>query len=169
MERKELIKGVVGGLVFLLVLCLASCSPRISGGLEKEKETGTSIEYRDTTIWRDSLIRVPIPLEKDQVIANLGDTSRLETSVATSVAFIGKDGLLHHSLENKRGTLDTVVKIPSRMIWTSITNTSRETITKEVKVEKELTWWQKFRIGAFWWLLGAVAALLLWTFRKLLF
>lgn len=153
----------------MLVLCLASCSPRISGGLEKEKETGTSIEYRDTTIWRDSLIRVPIPLEKDQVIANLGDTSRLETSVATSVAFIGKDGLLHHSLENKRGTLDTVVKIPSRMIWTSITNTSRETITKEVKVEKELTWWQKFRIGAFWWLLGAVVLLLLWTFRKLIF
>ena len=26
--------------------------------------------------------------------------------------------------------------------------------TKEVKVEKPLSWWQKFRIGAFWWLVA---------------
>ena len=40
---------------------------------------------------------------------------------------------------------------------------------KEVRVSEPLGWRQKFRIQAFWWLLGAVAALLLWTFRKLLF
>lgn len=40
---------------------------------------------------------------------------------------------------------------------------------KEVKVEKPLNAWHRFRIGAFWWLLGAVALLLLWTFRKFLF
>ena len=40
-----------------------------------------------------------------------------------------------------------------------------ETI-KEVKVEKPLTWWQNARIWAFWWLLGAVVALLAWVFRK---
>jgi len=39
----------------------------------------------------------------------------------------------------------------------------------EVEVEKPLSWWQGFRIDAFWWLLGAVVALLLWTFRKLIF
>lgn len=37
---------------------------------------------------------------------------------------------------------------------------------KEVKVEKPLTWWQKARIGSFWWLLGSVIALLAWAFRK---
>lgn len=37
---------------------------------------------------------------------------------------------------------------------------------KEVKVEKPLSWWQKARIGAFWWLIGAVIALLAWVFRK---
>lgn len=40
---------------------------------------------------------------------------------------------------------------------------------KEVEVEKPLSWWQRFRIDAFWWLLGAVVLLLAWTFRKLIF
>jgi flagellin-specific chaperone FliS len=38
---------------------------------------------------------------------------------------------------------------------------------KEVKVQQPLSWWQKFRLVAFWWLVGAVLALLLWTTRKL--
>lgn len=37
---------------------------------------------------------------------------------------------------------------------------------KEVKVEKPLSWWKKFRIGAFWWLLAGLAASLVWIFRK---
>ena len=37
---------------------------------------------------------------------------------------------------------------------------------KEVKVEKPLSWWKRVKIGAFPWLLLAVAGLLLWTFRK---
>ena len=39
---------------------------------------------------------------------------------------------------------------------------------KEVKVEKPLSWWKRVKIGAFPWLLLAVAGLLLWTFRKFL-
>lgn len=37
---------------------------------------------------------------------------------------------------------------------------------KEVKVEKPLSWSQKVRIGAFWWLLAGLAACLVWIFRK---
>ena len=37
-----------------------------------------------------------------------------------------------------------------------------------VQIEKPLSWAQKTKLGAFWWLLGAVAALLVWTFRKTL-
>ena len=43
-----------------------------------------------------------------------------------------------------------------------------ETI-KEVKVEKSLSWWQKARIGSFWWLLAGLVACLAWIFRKQLF
>lgn len=43
-----------------------------------------------------------------------------------------------------------------------------ETI-KEVKVEKPLSWWQKARIGSFWWILAGLVACLAWIFRKQLF
>lgn len=42
--------------------------------------------------------------------------------------------------------------------------------TKEVKVEKPLNAWQRFRIGAFWWLLGLAAVgwrkQILWIIKK---
>lgn len=41
--------------------------------------------------------------------------------------------------------------------------------TKIVEVEKPLSGWRKWQIGAFWWLVGAVVLLLLWTFRKFIF
>ena len=44
-----------------------------------------------------------------------------------------------------------------------------DTTAVEVKVEKNLSWAQKSKIGAFPWLLLAVIGLLLWTFRKYLF
>lgn len=40
-----------------------------------------------------------------------------------------------------------------------------ETI-KEIRVEKPLSWWQRSKIGAFWWLCGALVAALAWIFRK---
>ena len=40
---------------------------------------------------------------------------------------------------------------------------------KEVPVEQPLSWWESFKLGAFWYLCGAILLLLLWTFRKLIF
>ena len=40
-----------------------------------------------------------------------------------------------------------------------------ETI-KEVKVEQPLSWWKRAKLGAFWWVLGALVAALAWIFRK---
>lgn len=37
---------------------------------------------------------------------------------------------------------------------------------KEVQVAAPLSWWQKAKIRAFWWLAGAVLLLALWVFRK---
>ena len=44
-----------------------------------------------------------------------------------------------------------------------------DTTTVEVKVEKELSWAQKAKIGAFPWLLLAVIGAALWIFRKWIF
>lgn len=127
-------------------------------------------EYRDTTIvkkeTRDSLIYVPIPLESNQVIVAVGDTSRLETSVAKSEAYVGNDGFLHHKLENKRTKLPAIVPVTGTYIYTGVSQKEAQTLTKIEYVEKSLSWWQNFRIKAFWWLLGGLVLALLWIFRK---
>ena len=37
---------------------------------------------------------------------------------------------------------------------------------KEVKVEQPLSVWKRAKLGAFWWILGALVAALVWIFRK---
>ena len=127
-------------------------------------------EYRDTTIYkdvtRDTTIYVPIPLESNQAIVELGDTSRLETSVAISTAYINEKGRICHTLENKRDKLPAVVPIHTITIKSGVSNTSTHTITKVEYKDKPLTWWQKAKIGSFWYLCGAVFILLCYVFRK---
>lgn len=133
------------------------------------------VEYRDSLVYqkevKDSVVFIPLPLESNQVIVHMGDTSNLETSLAMSTSFVGSDGLLHHSLENKKDKFQVVVSIPSVTIRHGVESKQTHTITQYI--EKPLSWWQKFRIEAFWWLLaGLVIALvglviaLVWIFRK---
>lgn len=156
---------VISVVLFAMCAFFSSCSPKITPGHDD------SVQHKDSTsvvvVTKDSLVYVPIPLEKDQVIVHPGDTSRLETSVAWSIAFVGGDGFLHHSLENKSDEkLPVVVPITSKTIYTGVTHNETHAITRTVEVEKPLSWWQSLKIGAFPWLLAAVALLLLWTFRK---
>lgn len=37
---------------------------------------------------------------------------------------------------------------------------------KEVKVEKPLSWWQRAKIGAFWWMVAILLIGVVWIFRK---
>lgn len=168
--------GLVWDVVKAIVICLAvagllcwatSCSPKVAPGSEYVKEVHDTTTLIQTERY-DSLIFVPIPLEKNQVIVSVGDTSRLETSVAWSMAFVDRNGLLHHALENRSDkTLSVVVSIPSKTIWTNVNNSKFEQLRPPVVyVEKELSWWQKFRLDAFWWLVLAVTATLAYIFRK---
>ena len=50
--------------------------------------------------------------------------------------------------------------------YVSVHDTTLVEAVKEVKVEKPLTWWQRLRMGAFWWLLILSVSLLIYTFRK---
>ena len=145
-----------------LVVCWATgCSTVKYIDREVEK-----IVYRDSISLRDTTIFAPIPLGKDQAIVSTRDTSRLETSVAKSVAFVNEKGQICHTLENKRGSIEVVAKIPSKTIWIETTSEKEHTVLKTEYVEKPLSWWKKFRLDAFWWLAGAVLLLLIWTFRK---
>ena len=148
--------------VFFMGSILLPTSPACS--LLKRVETvevvRTETQYRDSVAWRDTTVYVPVPLEKDQAIVQVGDTSHRATTVAESWAWVGSDGLLHHLLENRRGAkLPVPVKLPEHFVTTNVQNTREkaEVIVREVKVEKRLNPWQRFRIGAFWWLLGLAA------------
>jgi len=157
-------KGPVIRAVCLALCLLNACSPKIVETIRTETVT----EVRDSIAWRDTTIYVPVPLEADQAIVQVGDTSHRETSVAESDAWIDGQGLLHHTLRNKPARIPYKAVLPERMHMTTVSNTHEKAhiITKVVKVEKPLSAWQRFRIGAFWWLLLTAAALSLWTFRK---
>ena len=74
---------------------------------------------------------------------------------------------------------DTVYQYVERWRWRdrvrvdTITRVKVDSLTveriKEVPVQIPLSGWGRLKIGAFWWLLGLVVALLLWTFRKFIF
>lgn len=128
-----------------------------------------SVDIRDSVAIRDSIIPVPLPLESALALLPQMMPSHLETSLAESDAFVDSLGL-HHFLKNKDGYLDAHVPVldhyhsETHIHQQDSTATHSQDIT--VEVEKNLTWWQKFRLDAFWWLVGGVALLLLWTFRK---
>ena len=150
---------------FLVLVQATSCSPRI---IETIK-TNTVVEKRDSIAWKDTTIYVPIPIGSGNVITAVGDTAKAKTQIAEAASWVDGAGKLHLELNNRKGFIPHDAKIPSRTIWISVNSTRVETLTRTVEVDKPLSWWQKFRIGAFWWLLGAIVALLLWTFRKLIF
>ena len=162
----------LGGCSFCAIIALAviaivvglcsSCSPRI---IEK-----IVTQYRDTTIYkesvRDTTVYVPLPLGKDQAIVNVNDTSHLETQLAVSDAYFGSDGFLHHSLENKQGTLPVVVPVKSMFIYTNVSSNKSELHTEIEYRDKPLSWLQSFKIGIFWYLFVALLACLIYIFRK---
>lgn len=140
----------------MLVLAQASCSPRII----TKKET--VIEYRDRVIHDTATVEIPVEVEK---IVTRDTVSHLENTYAKSDAIVS-EGYLHHSLESK----PQYIKVPVEVHVTDTLYKDAEIRTETEYVEKRLSWWQKFSIDAFWWLVGVVVlALLLWTFRKVIF
>lgn len=131
-----------------------------------------SVSVKDSTSVRDSTIQVPLPNESSQSILPLGQRSHLETSLAESNAYVDSLGL-HHTLTNKEGEIDVHVPVTDHFHYEYQNHQKDSTHTQEhaqiVEAEKPLTWWQQFRLDAFWWLVGGIALLLLWTFRKSIF
>ena len=131
---------------------LAGCSPKVV--VQKEVVT----EYRDRIVHDTTTVEIPLKVEK---VVTRDTASHLENTYAKSDAVVS-DGFLSHSLESK----PQIIRIPVEVHVTDTLYKEAEIRTETVEVEKPLSWWQKFKIGAFWWLLGAVVALLVFVFRK---
>lgn len=137
---------------YIILLILDGCSPKIIERVE------TKIEYRDRIIHDTATFEVPVEVEK---IVTRDTMSHLENHWAKSDAVVS-DGFLSHSLESK----PQIVKVPVEVHVTDTLWKEASVKTEEVEVPADLSWWQKFRINSFWWLFGAIIALLAWTFRK---
>lgn len=150
-------------------MCLmASLALLASCGICRHRPTieyrdSVRVEYRDRIVHDTTTFTVEKEIEK---IITRDTVSHLENSWAKSDAVVS-DGFLSHSLES----IPQIVKVPYEVEVrdTIIVEKSAQTEVKEVKVEKPLSWWQRLKIGAFPWLVGLCLALLLWTFRKLIF
>lgn len=185
--RPGMVLDVIGydSRLLLLSLILAttvpSCGPckHVPTNTETNVTDSTAVNNNSTHIVKDSVsvkdttTHVPLPVESSQSVAPVYLPSHLETSLAVSDAYVDSLGL-HHTLRNKEDSLAVTVPVAEHYHYeshdqqsdsTSVhSDSEKETVTEYV--EKPLTWWQKFRLGAFWWLVSALAAALIYIFRK---
>lgn len=139
-------------LATLLATLLATFSCCPCRHLATGTTDSTRVEVRDRIVKVRDTVVVEIPAERVEVITP-DTTSTVQTSIATSTATVS-GGVLTHSIENKQ----TAIRKPTEMrleVRDSIIYRDRQT-TKIVEVERELTWWQRFRLDAFWALLAVV-------------
>lgn len=120
---------VVGpALVFILVALLTSCSTL----REVPVEYIEKIEIRDSLVYIHDTVDVEVPVEVIKEVLPDIDTSYLETSVASSIAYLDTvNRQLHHELAQKghlQAILDTVI----------VVEYVDKVIEKEVPVEVEI-------------------------------
>lgn len=103
-----------------------------------------AVIVRDSVIFRDSVVLVEVPKESDKTVLPDCDTSRLETSVAESEAWVA-DGRLHHTLKNKDWAfIPVTIKMPERLHYEQKDRLVYNRIVETIEVEKPLSWWERF-------------------------
>lgn len=131
----------------LIAACLLATSCGVCKRPQAETITRDSVVIvkKDSLVLRDFVVFVELPKES-QAVETFSDSSHLETSLATSDAIV-RDGLLKHTLENKLKRYEVPIQVPERYIISEASSSYNRVIREVVEVEKELTWWQKFRMS----------------------
>lgn len=133
--------------VIIIAVCLlaASCGVCRKPQAENTARDSVAVVKRDSLVLRDSVVFVELPKES-QAVETFSDSSHLETSLAFSDAVV-RDGLLRHTLENKLKRYEVPIQVPERYLITEASASYRQVIREVVEVERELTWWQRFRMS----------------------
>lgn len=140
-------------LFYIIMLCVATI---IIGGCTSTRYVPVETVRETTTHTTDTLrlvqLRVDTVLERDSVaVVVRGDTvwqTRFRDRLRVQ---------LRH---------DTVKEVSRDTVTTYFERPVPYEVEKRVEVEKRLTWWQRFRLGAFPWLAAVAALLSVWTLRK---
>lgn len=115
-----------------LMLLMASCRTSSVSVMQTSDVEKAVISYQEfTTI---DTMTLPIPRESISV-CSIDSISRLETSVAISVARLKQDGTIHHELHNK--VQNCTIYVPSKTIIRD-TIMLHEVSTSEVSKEKQV-------------------------------
>jgi hypothetical protein len=146
-------------ILFVLALLLTGCAPKVIEKVIVRDSTVTKIEER---LVHDT-VSFGIPVEVEKIVTK-DTSSHLENTYAVSDAIVS-GGFLTHTLR----TIPQVISVPVEIPVVDTTTSHIQIKEVPVEVEKELTWWQNFRLKAFWWLAGGLLAALLWIFRKFIF
>ena len=133
--------------IYFYIICalmLVSCGASKRLPIAEQKDS-VSVVIHERVIVKDSLVYVEVPAESESVILPDTDTSRLETSLAQSEAWVS-NGQLNHTLRHKEDVrLPKIVSIPVYLRSEETKSLAQKVIIKEV--EKELNSWQSFRMS----------------------
>lgn len=145
------------------LLMTACAAPKVVQDYQRD----SVVVIRDSVRFRDSLVLVPVPQGSDKAVLPDSDTSRLETDIAESVAYVA-DGQLHHALRNKDAALIPVtIKLPERIHYETRDKIIYNRIVETVEVEKELSRLQRFMMSLGWVVLIGAVAWLAWKMYRL--
>lgn len=140
-------------------VCTACAAPKVVVDYQRDS---VAVIVRDSLVVRDSLIYIEVPMGSDKAVLPDTDTSRLETDIAESVAYVA-EGRLHHSLRNKGEALIPVtIKVPEKI------HTEKEVVLQAYKVteieyiETELSKWQRFVQTLGWTVIIALGAFVIY-------
>lgn len=149
-----------------LLACLLTCACATPRVVQDHQRDSVSVIIRDSVRFVDSLVLVPVPQGSDKAVIPDSDTSRLETDVAESVAWVA-DGQLHHTLRNKDAAIIPVtIKVPERLHIEKEVVLSAYKVTEIVEVEKQLSKWQQFLQALGYVVLIGAVAWLAWKIYK---
>ena len=168
-KRAEARAILAGGCLTLLLVVFLVVITLLMSGCKSPKEVVrevTVIETHDSIHYVHDTLFFDVPVQTAQIVTH-DSVSVLENDWAVSHVAVNKDGTLSHKLSTKPQSVpvpfEKPVETKSQVIYRD-----RE-VKVPVPVEAPLTAWQKFRINAFWWLLGACALSGGVIFRKPLF
>ena len=116
-----------------LLACLLTCACATPRVVQDHQRDSVSVIIRDSVRFVDSLVLVSVPQGSDKAVIPDSDTSRLQTDIAESVAWVAA-GQLHHTLKNKDAAIIPVtIKVPERLH-----------IEKPIRITRSLNAWRRF-------------------------
>lgn len=149
-------------LLALLAFLLTSCA--VHKPAQETVRDSVVMTIRDSVIIRDSIVFVALPEGSASAKLPDTDTSRLQTSLAESEAFVS-DGRIHHTLRNRSDALLPVtVQFKERLRAADKSLVRYQRIVEKVEVEKELSKWQRFIMSLGY---GLLVSLTIWIAIKL--